>query len=98
MDRQAVVSRLIQSAAYDREKTILEVQFMPKKDGTPGAIWQYSDVLPDEAEGFFTAKSQGKFFLNKIKPNRIATKIEPPKPDGEKADEEKEQDKTQAAS
>ena len=82
MDRKPVESSLLLSLGYDAEAKALEVEFKR----TPGTVYRYEDVLPEDHEKLMAAKSLGSHFLKHIKPNRTCSKSVP-----EKANEDKTQ-------
>jgi hypothetical protein len=79
MERQPVESSLLLTVGYDAEAKVMEVEFKR----TPGVVYRYSDVLPEEASSMLGSKSIGSYFLKKIKPNRTCTKIAPEKTNAE---------------
>jgi hypothetical protein len=62
MEREAVDSSMIRSVQYDPESKTLEVEF-----NKGGAVWQYSELPPEEYGAFRAAGSLGKYFLANIK-------------------------------
>jgi len=61
MERVPVTSTDIASIGYDSESRVLEVEFIK------GGLYQYSEVPPEEHEGFMAADSKGKYFHARIK-------------------------------
>ena len=77
MQRQKCDSRLLHSVGYDSQFQILEVQFLPKKGETDGAVYRYFKVPPDVAGTMLTDKSIGGSFLREIKGRYEYRKVEP---------------------
>ena len=69
MKRIKVESSSIASIGYDRAELILEVEF------TRGAIYQYSEVMPDEIISLLFADSIGSYFMRNIKSNYEYEKV-----------------------
>lgn len=92
MERTPVESSQIKSVGYDPATHVLEVEFVPRKDGTPGAIYQYDDVPAEIAEQLVAAQSVGRYFNQFVKFGFKYHKVEPPKPEPQQqqsgADEE----------
>lgn len=61
MKRDKVDSSIIYSIGFDREKGVLEVEFVD------GAIYQYTGVPRREYIGLLDSGSRGKYFLRYIK-------------------------------
>lgn len=68
LDMVAVVSSQIAARAYDEATHTMHIQFAPRKDGTPGAIYEYRGVDPDTWKAFVEAESVGSHFIKHIKP------------------------------
>lgn len=69
MKRIKVISQMIKSAGYDNDTQTMEVEF------SNGTIWQYKEVPKYLYDNFMTEKSKGKYFLEKIKPFYVGSKI-----------------------
>lgn len=69
MNRQHVMSSLIESVGYDAGSSTLEVKFVR------GAVWQYYGVPPAIAGGLIDAPSVGKYFLANIRENYEAKTV-----------------------
>lgn len=63
-----VVSSQIAARAYDEATGTMRIQFAPRKDGTPGAIYEYRGVDPETWKAFAEADSVGSHFIKHIKP------------------------------
>jgi len=61
MKREEVVSSYIKSVGYDRENSILEIEFKY------GAVHQYQYVDENTYREFINSKSIGSYFNSKIK-------------------------------
>lgn len=61
MNREHVESSNIESVGYDVESRELEVEFKT------GAVYSYSDVPPEVAEGLLNAESVGRYFAAHVK-------------------------------
>lgn len=61
MNRQEVSSTNIRSIGYDKEKELLEVEFMK------GGVYQYSGVPEEIYKALVNAESKGKAFFRFIK-------------------------------
>lgn len=90
MERTHVDSSQIESVGYDPATHVLEVEFVAKKDGTPGAVYQYENVSQEIADQLVSAKSVGKYFNQFVKWGFTYHKIEPPKPKVEAAEDASE--------
>jgi hypothetical protein len=64
MERQRVVSSVLESIGYSPETLMLEITFIGKKE-----IYQYHGVTTDLYEKLMAASSHGKFFNSNIKDN-----------------------------
>jgi len=62
--RQQVNSSLIKSIGYDRLSHALEVEFTT----SPGKVYRYEDVKPEEVHELHKADSIGKAFNQLIRP------------------------------
>jgi hypothetical protein len=62
MQRQYVESSALNSAGYDPNAKILELEF---KDS--GGVWQYFGFPQSTYKKFITAESLGNFFVTRIK-------------------------------
>jgi len=60
MERQQVQSSVIRSVGFDRDKSVLEIEF------THGAVYQYSGVPEFLYRGLMLAASKGEFFNTRI--------------------------------
>ena len=69
MNRTKVKSSNLASIGYDKEKKILEVEFL--KSG----IYQYLDVEEEEYTNLMSAESHGKYFASNVKARHEWTKI-----------------------
>ena len=87
MERIAVKSSLLKAIAYDPEKQVLEVEFLPNKEGDCGKVYQYTGFPLEAWQAWSKAESIGKHFLKEIKPKYECKKIEPEKSTDEKAQE-----------
>lgn len=67
MKRESVKSSQIASVGYDPETQTLEIEFVPAKGAPVGSIYRYSNVTPAVYEEMMAAKSQGSFFITRIK-------------------------------
>lgn len=65
----AVESSQIAAIGHDGETNTLAIQFAPKKDGTPGSIYQYSGFDAEDFAAFKNADSIGAHFGKAIKPH-----------------------------
>lgn len=70
MKRDKVDSSVLESIGYDREKSVLEVEFVD------GAIYQYTGVPRREYIGLIDSGSRGKYFLRYIKDMYPSTMLE----------------------
>lgn len=61
MTRTPIASSMIRSAGYDSMSQVLEIEF------TSGAVYQYTDVLPDVLSALLNAPSPGRFFHSHIR-------------------------------
>ena len=61
MERQDVVSSMIKSIGYDKEASILEIEF------DSGVVWDYTEFPEYLWYEFESAESKGKFFHQNIK-------------------------------
>ena len=71
MKRHYVHSSALQSAGYDAENKILELEFREN-----GGIWRYFSVPLSVYQKFIRAESLGNFFVTKIKGNYREMKID----------------------
>jgi hypothetical protein len=62
MKRHYVHSSALQSAGYDADNKILELEFREN-----GGVWQYFSVPQSVYRKFVNADSLGNFFVTKIK-------------------------------
>jgi KTSC domain len=58
MRRQPVKSGMVRSVGYDPNSQILEVEFVPKKGETKGAVFQYSKCIDNRRKRFSSADFQ----------------------------------------
>jgi hypothetical protein len=65
----AVESSQIAAIGHDPETNTLAIQFSPKKDGTPGSIYHYSNFSAEDFAAFKGAESIGSHFGKVIKPD-----------------------------
>lgn len=65
----AVESSQISAIGHDPETNTLAIQFPPKKDGTLGSVYHYSNFTSDDFAAFKGAESIGSHFGKVIKPN-----------------------------
>jgi KTSC domain len=70
-------SSLVHAISFDTEKGLLEVEFHGKKEGTPGAKYQYLEVPAETYLEFLDAESKGKYFGAKIRGRFKTVKLEP---------------------
>lgn len=63
----AVDSSLLAQIGHDFFTKTLRVRFANRKDGTPGALYEYENVSAEKYEQFRNAKSKGIFFTEEIK-------------------------------
>ena len=56
-----VKSSMIGAVSYDPETRVLQVRF------NNGSVYEYDDVLQDDAEGLMSAASAGTYFHTRIK-------------------------------
>lgn len=63
----AVDSSQIAAIGHDAETNTLAVQFAPRKDGTPGSVYHYSNFTADDFSDFANADSIGSHFHRNIK-------------------------------
>lgn len=63
-----VVSSQIAAIGHDTESDTLAIQLAPKKNGTPGSIYYYSNFQITDLELFMAAESLGSYFYKMIKP------------------------------
>ena len=61
MQRVPLNSSTIESAGYDVNQQLLEIEF------TSGGIYQYLNVPQNVATGFFNASSHGQYFHKHIR-------------------------------
>ncbi|SDD60157.1 KTSC domain-containing protein [Mucilaginibacter pineti] len=62
MQRQYVESSALNSAGYDPNAKILELEFRDS-----GGIWQYFGFQPSTYKKFISSESLGNFFVTRIK-------------------------------
>ena len=62
MQRQYFESSALNSAGYDPNAKILELEFRDS-----GGVWQYFGFPPSTYKKFITAESLGNFFVTRIK-------------------------------
>lgn len=67
MERIPVKSSNIAAIGWQPETETLEVEFLSKKEGVPGAVHQYEAVDYDDYHQFLNAKSVGTHFHEFIK-------------------------------
>ena len=70
MKREKVDSSIIYSIGFDKEKSILEVEFVD------GAVFRYTDIPYREYLGLMDAGSHGKYFLRNIRDMYTAAMVE----------------------
>lgn len=64
-----VKSSQLAAVGYDRASETLAIRFKGRSDGTPGALYHYSNVSPSVHKSLLEAESVGSFFHGVIKPN-----------------------------
>lgn len=69
MDMIAVKSKQLHSVGYDPATKTMRIRFADRKDGTPGPMYDYSNVGPDDHSALMAADSKGKHFGAHIKPH-----------------------------
>ncbi|MFA6903360.1 MAG: KTSC domain-containing protein [Gallionellaceae bacterium] len=65
----SVESSQVYAIGHDAKTNTLAIQFAPKKDGTPGSVYHYSNFTSDDFVAFKGAESIGSHFGKFIKPN-----------------------------
>lgn len=65
----SVLSSQISAIGHDEKTNTLAIQFAPKKDGTTGSVYHYSNFTADDFAAFKAAESIGSHFGKFIKPN-----------------------------
>jgi hypothetical protein len=69
--RTEIKSSLLKSYVYDKDKKILEVEFLKN-----GRVYRYSNVTPEEFDALLAAESFGSHFLKNIKPSHPCERID----------------------
>ena len=73
MDLKPVTSSQIYAIGYNPESQRLRVQFLKKTKGeppTPGSIYEYDDITPEQHAALVRAESIGTHFGANIKNNK----------------------------
>ncbi len=65
MERDKVVSSMMESIGYDEETKTLEIEF------TNGSIWQYEPMTAEGYRDFLKSDSMGSYFHKFIKSNDL---------------------------
>ncbi len=68
INMKSVNSSQIHSIGHDAATNTLAIRFNGR-DNTPGTLYHYANVTPEEFAAFAGAESQGKHFYKHIKPN-----------------------------
>ena len=68
MTMKPVNSSQIHSIGHDAATNTLAIRFNGRNN-TPGSLYHYANVTPDDFAAFSDAESQGKHFYKHIKPN-----------------------------
>jgi hypothetical protein len=76
VDRSRVQSKLLKSIGYDAQSQVLEIEFHPRNASDTGTVYRYFKVPIDVANRLMSDRSQGSFFLNKIKGEYEYRKVE----------------------
>ena len=66
---EPVESSQIAKVGHHAETNTMAIQFADKKDGSPGSVYHYSNVTPEDFSAFKAADSQGSHFGKHIKPH-----------------------------
>jgi hypothetical protein len=95
MDRIAVKSSNIKSIGWEDE--VLQVEFLPHKEGEPGRAYEYVGVPYEKYRAFLNAESVGSHFATFIRANyeghRIDSGKDVPKKEERHGEERKEEGK-----
>ncbi len=67
MKRTKVQSSNVEAVGYSKAKRLLEVAFLPQKEGQTAAVYQYRGVPPEVAAGLKKADSVGKYLAKHVK-------------------------------
>lgn len=68
--RQKVESSQIESIGHDPATSTLEIEFVSRRPGVPGSVYQYGNVSADLHAQLVGAESIGSFFGKEIKPHK----------------------------
>lgn len=69
MERITLNSSTIESAGYNGDQQLLEIEFKS------GSVYQYFDVPESVSTGFFNASSHGKYFNDYIRNVYTTSKV-----------------------
>lgn len=69
MQMQPIKSSQIAAVGHDPATNTLRVQFSPRKDGTPGPVYDYQNITDAHHRELMNAESVGSHFIKNIKPH-----------------------------